>query len=110
VKAVASIRIEWRVPWTRKLDCIDRVLGKIEEGALMAAQGRDGKLAWSGDILSVEPRIRFCVRSGRLFWSYHVNMRLRERGISRETVLGSVDSYELIESYPEDKYLPSHLV
>jgi len=54
--------------------------------------------------------IRHCIREGRLFWSYHVNMRMRERGISRDMVLKSVDSFELIESYPEDKYLPSYLV
>jgi len=54
--------------------------------------------------------IQDCVRSGRLFWSYHVNMRMRERGISRDMVLKSVDSLELIESYPEDKYLPSYLL
>jgi len=31
-------------------------------------------------------------------------------GISRNMVLESVDSFELIESYPEDKYLPSYLI
>jgi len=54
--------------------------------------------------------IQNCVREGKLFWSYHVNMRMRERGINRDMVLKSVDSFELIESYPEDKYLPSYLV
>jgi hypothetical protein len=37
-------------------------------------------------------------------------MRLRERSISRSWILLSVDHYELIESYPEDKYMPSYLV
>lgn len=37
-------------------------------------------------------------------------MRLKRRFISREVVLSSVDSYEIIEEYPEDKYLPSYLI
>ena len=37
-------------------------------------------------------------------------MRLKGRFISREVILASVDSYEIIESYPEDKYLPSYLI
>jgi len=37
-------------------------------------------------------------------------MRLRNRFISREAVLLSVGSYELIEEYPKDKYFPSCLV
>jgi hypothetical protein len=54
--------------------------------------------------------IRACVREGRIYWTYHVNMRLRGRLISREAVLRAVDSCEIIESYPEDKYLPSYLI
>ncbi len=37
-------------------------------------------------------------------------MRLEGRFIPREAVLGSVESYEIIEAYPEDEYLPSYLV
>ncbi|MCK4304250.1 MAG: DUF4258 domain-containing protein [Candidatus Eisenbacteria sp.] len=37
-------------------------------------------------------------------------MRLRDRFIPRERSLGSVETYEVIESYPDDKYLPSYLV
>ncbi|MGM0611195.1 MAG: DUF4258 domain-containing protein [Thermodesulfobacteriota bacterium] len=37
-------------------------------------------------------------------------MRLRQRSIRRSWILESVESYILIESYPEDKYLPSYLV
>jgi len=33
-----------------------------------------------------------------------------ERHISREAILFSVDTYEIIEEYPEDKYLPSYLI
>ena len=54
--------------------------------------------------------IRNCIKEGRIYWTYHVNMRLKGRFIQRETVLYSSDTYEIIEKYPEDKYLPSYLV
>jgi hypothetical protein len=54
--------------------------------------------------------IQRCIRERKLYWTYHVNMRLPGRYISREQILGAVDSYEIIESYPEDKYLPSYLL
>ncbi len=37
-------------------------------------------------------------------------MRLERRPITRSEILEAVDSYLLVESYPEDKYLPSYLV
>ena len=37
-------------------------------------------------------------------------MRLTGRFIHRETILAAVASYELVEAYPNDKYLPSYLV
>jgi len=37
-------------------------------------------------------------------------MRLKGRFIPRGAVLEAADSYEIIEAYPEDKYLPSYLV
>ena len=37
-------------------------------------------------------------------------MRLAGRFIHRETILAAVASYELVEAYPNDKYLPSYLV
>lgn len=37
-------------------------------------------------------------------------MRLAGRHISRNEILGAVYSYEIIESYPDDKYLPSYLI
>lgn len=46
----------------------------------------------------------------RIHWTYHVNMRLTGRFIPREAILASVDAYEIIEEYAEDKYLPSYLV
>lgn len=54
--------------------------------------------------------IKSCIRRRRIRWTYHVNMRLKGRFIPREIILSSVDSYEIIEEYPEDKYLPSYLV
>jgi hypothetical protein len=37
-------------------------------------------------------------------------MRLKGRFIAREVLLLSVDTYEIIEEYPDDKYLPSYLI
>ena len=54
--------------------------------------------------------IQRCVRERKVYWTYHVNMRLAGRYISRDELLGATESYEIIESYPEDKYLPSYLV
>jgi hypothetical protein len=54
--------------------------------------------------------IQRCVRERKLFWTYHVNMRLERRHISRDDILHAVDSYEIVEAYPDDKYLPSYLV
>ncbi len=54
--------------------------------------------------------IRACVRERNVYWTYHVNMRLRKRFISRQVIIDAVESYEIIEPYPDDKYLPSFLV
>ena len=54
--------------------------------------------------------IKSCVKHRNIRWSYHVNMRLRGRFIRRENILSSIDTYEIIEEYPEDKYLPSYLI
>jgi len=54
--------------------------------------------------------IRKCLAQGKVFWTYHVNMRLEARSISRPAILGSSESFQIIESYPDDKYLPSYLV
>ena len=39
-----------------------------------------------------------------------MNMRLAGRFIPREMILAAVASYELVEAYPDDKYLPSYLI
>lgn len=54
--------------------------------------------------------IRHCVSRRRVYWTYHVNMRMRERFIPREWILDAAGAYEVIESYPTDRYLPSYLV
>ena len=53
--------------------------------------------------------IQDCVRRRRILWTYHVNIRLVGRFIPREAILAAVDTYELVEAYPDDKYLPSYL-
>ena len=37
-------------------------------------------------------------------------MRLIGRFISREAILAAVATYQLVEAYPDDKYLPSYLI
>ncbi len=37
-------------------------------------------------------------------------MRLAGRHLTRDDIFAAVDSYEIIESYPDDKYLPGYLV
>lgn len=54
--------------------------------------------------------IQTCVRERRLYWTYHVNMRLQGRYIARQVILDAVDTYEVVEAYPQAKYLPSYLV
>jgi hypothetical protein len=54
--------------------------------------------------------IRDCVRGRRILWTYHVNMRLGQRFIARETIMQATDTYEIVEAYPEDKYFPSYLL
>ena len=53
--------------------------------------------------------IQNCVRNRNVFWTYHVNMRLAGKRISRRAIVDSTQAYEIIESYPDDKYLPSYL-
>jgi len=46
----------------------------------------------------------------KVYWTYHVNVRLKGRFIPRSSILESTSNYEIIEEYPENKYLPSYLV
>lgn len=54
--------------------------------------------------------IQQCVHLKKIHWTYHVNMRMRGRFISREAIINSFKNFEIIEEYPDDKYLPSYLV
>lgn len=54
--------------------------------------------------------IKDCISNGRIYWTYHVNMRMKERFISRPMILEAINSFDIIESYPTDKYPPSYLV
>ncbi len=45
-----------------------------------------------------------------MLWTYHINMRMDRRSISRKMIIDSLSSYEIIEEYCHDKYLPSYLV
>ena len=54
--------------------------------------------------------IQDCFRRERVLWTYHVNMRLAGRFIPRESIIGAVETLELVEEYPDDKHLPSYLV
>ena len=54
--------------------------------------------------------IQRCVQERKLFWTYHVNMRMKSRLIPRKMILDSVQYHKIIAAYPKDKYLPSYLV
>lgn len=43
-------------------------------------------------------------------WAYHVNMRLVGQFIARALIFTAVDTFELVEAYPDDKYLPRSLL
>jgi hypothetical protein len=52
--------------------------------------------------------IQNCIRR-RLLWTYHVNVRLVGRFLPRESILAAAATFELVEAYQDDKYLPSYL-
>ena len=54
--------------------------------------------------------IKSCFNRGKILWTYHVNMRLKDRFIPRDVIIAAVDTFEIIESYPQDKYMPSYLL
>ena len=43
--------------------------------------------------------IRRCVEDRKIYWTYHVNMRLAGRQLTRDEILGAAASYEIIEAY-----------
>lgn len=54
--------------------------------------------------------IKECLSAGRVRWTYHVTMRLQQRGLNAATIGKAVATLEIIEAYPHDKYLTSYLV
>jgi Domain of unknown function (DUF4258) len=51
-----------------------------------------------------------CLRERKILWTYHVQMRLEGRSLSREEIFSGITTLEIIEAYPHDKYLPSYLL
>jgi hypothetical protein len=51
-----------------------------------------------------------CLSAGRVRWTYHVTMRIQKRALTAGMLDAAMESLEIIESYPEDKYLPSFLL
>jgi len=54
--------------------------------------------------------IKKCVRQKRIIWTNHVNIRLRERLISRHNIINSISQYEIIDEVQDDYFLPGYLV
>lgn len=54
--------------------------------------------------------IKDCICAGRVRWTYHSTMRLQQRGLTAGTLLAAVSTLEILEAYPDDKYLPSFLL
>ena len=54
--------------------------------------------------------IRQCIRQRKILWTYHINMRLKQRSITRHEIISSTVAYEIVDAYPEDKYFPSYLI
>ena len=54
--------------------------------------------------------IRECLLRREIRWTYHVTMRLKPRWLGSEILVEGIGSLEIIESYPDDKYLPSYLL
>jgi hypothetical protein len=54
--------------------------------------------------------IHSLLEAGKIVWTEHVALRLRERNIKRQDVLICLNSGELIEQYPDDMPFPSCLI
>jgi hypothetical protein len=54
--------------------------------------------------------IRECLLRREIRWTYHVTMRLKQRSLGSDILVKGADSLEIIESYQDDKYLPSFLL
>ena len=54
--------------------------------------------------------IRSLTSMGKIVWTQHVALRLRERGVKRMDLIDCITTGEIIEQYPEDKPFPSCLI
>ena len=54
--------------------------------------------------------LRSLVSTGKIIWTEHLAIRLRERGIKRDDVISCVGNGEIIEQYPDDMPYPSCLI
>jgi hypothetical protein len=54
--------------------------------------------------------LRSLISAGCVFWTEHLALRLRERGIKRADVITCIQSGEIIEQYPDDMPFPSCLI
>lgn len=43
-------------------------------------------------------------------WTHHVTKRLKQRSLNSDLLLEAMPSLEIVESYLDDKYLPSFLL
>ena len=59
---------------------------------------------------NIEEFISKCAKKEKLFWTYHVNMRLETRNIDTDDVVHALKHCKVIEEYPKDAPLPSCLV
>ena len=54
--------------------------------------------------------IKDCLARGRVRWTYHVTIRLQQRSLTSGMLRDAMETLEIIETYPQDKYLPSFLL
>ena len=54
--------------------------------------------------------IQILASEGKIVWTQHVALRLRERGIKRIDLIECIKTGEIIEQYPEDEPYPSCLI
>ena len=54
--------------------------------------------------------LRALISAGEIFWTEHVALRLRERGIKRADVIACIQNGDIIEQYPDDMPFPSCLI
>ena len=55
-------------------------------------------------------QVESLVSKGKIVWTEHVALRLRERGLKRADVIACTENGEIIEQYPDDSPFPSYLI